>query len=168
MGSVTLSHVIGTTALISVFIVTGMYYNVTYSTFETRVFYVQLEEVANYISSYTIDLVSLCLVTDVNQLIFEELDVPASIKNHLYSISLVQLGENLVVRVYLDAKPNIRKDSTLPWSTDGNLKVYNGTDPMEVPDPNLQLKIEVSSGSNAVAWCLKRGEKITIGLGVTD
>ena len=172
MVSVTLSHVIGTTTLISLFVVAGIYYSITYSSFKTRIIATQLEEIADYISSNVIDLVSLCSLSNLDQLIIKELDILEFVsETYYYNITLVEIKDPntqewlFAIRTYPVSKPTIIKESNLPWSANGNIMVYNGTDPVET---TLHLEVTVSSLTNVVAWCSKSGEKISIGLGVND
>jgi hypothetical protein len=172
MVSVTRSHVIGTTALISLFVVAGIYYSISYSSFKNRIIATQLEEVADYVSSNVIDLVSLCSLSNLDQLIIKELDIPEVVsETYYYNITLVQIKDSntqewlFAIRTYPVSQPTIIKESNLPWVADGNIMVYNGTDPVET---TLKLKVTVSSLANVVAWCSKSGEKISIGFGVKD
>ncbi len=175
MVSVTLSHVIGTTALISIFIVTGIFYSISYSSFENQVIATHLEEVANHISSNVIDLVSLCLLNNQDQLIVEEINVPEHINNHYYGITILQVKDPntqewlFTVRTYLNSKTTIHGESHIPWSAEGNLYLYNGTNSPEISHPPFQPKVNVTSDTtNIVTWCSRAGEKITIGLGVGE
>ncbi|MCK4953332.1 hypothetical protein KAS14_06070 [Candidatus Bathyarchaeota archaeon] len=172
MVSVTLSHVIGTTALISLFVVAGIYYSISYSSFKNRIIATQLEEVADYVSSNVIDLVSLCSLSNLDQLIIKELDIPEFVsETYYYNVTLVQIKDPntqewlFAIRTYPVSRPTIITESNLPWSANGNIMVYNGTDPIET---TLQLKVTVSSLANVVAWCSKSDEKTSIGLGVKD
>jgi hypothetical protein len=152
-----------------------MYYSMSYSAFETRIVETQLEEVVNYISSNAIDLVSLCSLSNLDQLIMEELEVPERVNTNYYNITIERVKDPntkewlFTVRAHLNSQPTILKESNLPWSAEGNLRVYNGTDPLGITDSTLQPELIVSSNSaNIVVWCLKNGEKTTIGLGLKD
>lgn len=175
MGSVVISHVVGTTALILVLAVTGIYYNICYSSLQVEVVATQLEEVTDYVSSTAVDLVSMCSLSVADQLIVKDLKLPERLETFSYTVIIVRSSstdqeELFKVRAYFDSSPSVFKESNLPWSTEGNLKIYNDTDPDTDPrsvDPNLQPAVCLSSFSTDIAlWCMNHGGNVTIGLGV--
>jgi len=175
LGSVVISHVIGTTALILVLAVTGIYYNICYSSLQVEVVATQLDEVTDYVSSTAVDLVSMCSLSVTDQLIVKDLELPERLGTFSYTVTIVRSistaqEEVFKVRAYFDSSPSVFKESSLPWSTEGNLRIYNDTDPNTDPrsiNPSLQPAVCLSSFSTDTAlWCMKDGENVTIGLGV--
>lgn len=165
--SVTISHVIGTTTLIVVFISVTMFYTMAYFSLQTEALAHQLQEVADYVSANLVDLVSLCFISPTDQLLIKGLEMPENIGTDLYIVTLTNTTnpitqENLlVVRAFFNSRPSIYKESLLPWST---VKMWNGTE-----ISGLQPSLSISSGaSNIVAWALKQGDEITVGLGVMN
>jgi hypothetical protein len=153
------------------FIMTGVYYAYSYSSFETRIIAAQLETVTDYISSNIVDLVTLCALSNIDQLIIEGLEIPVHLNTTYFSITLVQVEDHhtheelFSIRTYLDSKPTTLKEATLPWSTYDNLMIYNGTPPT-IDHPTLHPQVTMSSSSESiVVWCLKSEGKTTIGLG---
>ena len=169
MVSVTISHVIGTTTLIMVFIAVTMFYSISYSSLQTQTLARQLQEVTDYVSANLVDLVSLCFISPTDLLLIKGLQMPENIGTYLYSVTLknttnpVTQERLLMVQAFFDSRPSIYRESLLPWSMEGKLKIWNGTE----INQKIQEKFSISSGaSNIVAWALKQGEEITVGLGV--
>jgi len=168
VGSVTLTHVIGTAGLMVVFFAVGSYYSLSYTSLQLQIIAVNLEKISNYVASNVMDMVSLCYMSGVNQVISKRLEIPARIGAYGYNITILQMTgeENFKVRAYLVSRPTIYGESTLPWSTSGMMKIYNGTD-IGIENLSFDPKISVFSGSsNIVVWCLKRDNEILIGLGI--
>ena len=169
--SVTISHVIGTTTLIIVFISVTMFYTMSYLPLQTEALAQQLQEVTDYVSANIVDLVSLCFISPTDQLLIKGLEMPENIGTYLYSVTLknttnpVTQERLLMVQAFFDSRPSIYKESLLPWSMEGKLKIWNGTE----INQKIQEKFSISSGaSNIVAWALKQGEEITVGLGAMN
>jgi len=172
MVSVTISHVIGTTTLIIVFISVTMFYTMSYLPLQTEALAQQLQEVTDYVSANIVDLVSLCFISPTDQLLIKGLEMPENIGTYFYSVTLqnatnpVTQEKLLMVRAFFDSRPTIYRESLLPWSMEGKLKIWNGAG---INNPRLQPRFSVSSGaSNMVVWALKQDEDITVGLGVMN
>jgi len=172
MVSVTISHVIGTTTLIVVFIAVTMFYTMSYFSLQTETLARQLQEVTDYVSANLVDLVSLCFISPTDQLLIKGLEMPENIGTYLYSVTLknttnpITQESILMVRAFFDSRSSIYRESLLPWSMGGKLKIWNGT---MIDNPSFEPKFSISSGaSNIVAWALKQGEEITVGLGAMD
>jgi hypothetical protein len=176
MVSVTISHVIGTVTLIMVFIGVTMFYTLSYLSLQTEALTQQLQEAADYVSTNLVDLVSLCFISPTDQLLIKSLEMPKNIGNNLYSLTLLITTdpitqENvLMVQAFFNSQPYNYMESVLPWSIGGNMKIWNGTTINNLPFPaanQFEPKISISSGgSNLVAWVLRQGNMITVGLGV--
>ena len=171
MSSSVIPHVMGTAMLISLFFVISAYYAYSYSSIQNGVIASQLEEVANYVSSNIIDMVSLTTLSSEDQFLVKDLTVPKYIANNIYEITIERYMEPVTqegvlrVRVYLVFQPSVYGVSYLPWSSEGNIAIFNGTDP-GVPS-YLSPHTSVPSGYEEITiWSLKRGTNVTIGLGI--
>ena len=168
MGSVTLTHVIGTAGLMIVFFAVGSYYSISYTSLQLQIIAVNLEKTSDYVASNVMDMISLCYMSEANQVIFKKLEIPARIGTYSYNVTILHMTEeeNFKVRAYLVSRPTTYGESTLPWSTSGIMKIYNGTD-IGIENLSFDPKISVVSGSsNIVVWCLKLENEIIIGLGI--
>ena len=158
MSSSVISHVIGTAALISLFLIVTVYHAYSYSMIQNGVIESQLEEIAGYISSNIVQLVSLTTLSDEDQFLIKEF----KIQRYVDPISQEEVFR---VRVYLISKSSTYGVSYLPWSEGGSIHIYNGTDP-GIPGSSLSPAVSLSSGYEEICvWSLKRGTEITVGLG---
>lgn len=158
--------------MIVLFFSVGSYYLSSVSSLKNEIISVQLGRIANYIGSDIIDLVSLCYTTNLDQLLIKQLNLPKGLTAYAYDLSLEKIGQSMVVRAYLISDSNIYGEFVLPFSIEGNIKLYNGSDSQienfilsENPSLNPELEI-YSRDANAVVWCAKIGGNITIGLGI--
>lgn len=181
MVHVVIPHVVGTVALITIFFVAGLYYDHVYTSLQTEIAENKLKEVANYVASNIIDLVSLCYSSVGNQSLIKKLSIPESVGKSINTVTLIKRQDPTTqevlfrVRAYLILKQAVFEESELPWTEGGKLKIYTETDPSTHPDSELQHvaepyslepKISVSGGiENFVVWCQMRSENVTIGLG---
>lgn len=174
MVSPTISHLIGTTTLIMIFFTASFFYGNIYSSMQTEVLKIQLQEAANYVSSNLVDLFSLCTLSSTDQLLIKSLDMPANIGDSFFNVTIIKninpetLETSLVVRAILTAGYSATggwaqyNEAPLPWTT---IKIWNGTQIYDLGKLKLRLSIS-SSEPNLVVWALKKGDEITIGLGV--
>jgi len=166
-----ISHVIGTTTLIALFFIVTVYYTYSYSMIQDEVVETQLEEIAGYVSSNIVQLVSLTTLSGEDQFLIKELKIPRYVANSIYEVTIerytdpISQEEVLRVRVYLTSRPSVYGVSYLPWSEGGPIHAYNGTD-LGISESSLSPSVSVSSGYEKICvWALKRGTEITIGLG---
>ncbi|MCD6529291.1 hypothetical protein J7L06_03270 [Candidatus Bathyarchaeota archaeon] len=171
MSSSVISHVIGTAALISLFLIVTVYHAYSYSMIQNGVIESQLEEIAGYISSNIVQLVSLTTLSDEDQFLIKEFKIPKYVADSLYQVTIeryvdpISQEEVFRVRVYLISKSSTYGVSYLPWSEGGSIHIYNGTDP-GIPGSSLSPAVSLSSGYEEICvWSLKRGTEITVGLG---
>lgn len=171
MSSSVISHAIGTTTLISLFLIVTAYYTYFYSMIQSEVIESQLEEIAGYVSSNIVQLVSLTTLSDEDQFLIKEFKIPKYVANSLYQVTIekyvdpVSQNEVLRVRVCIVSPSSIYGVSYLPWSEGRVIRVYNGTDP-GIPESSLSPAVSLSSGYEEICvWSLKRGTEITVGLG---
>ncbi len=164
MPSIVISHIVGTVSLLVVFGIVAASFAINYSILQLQVISYNLQQIADYVSAETCDLVSLCFMSSEDQFIFKELDLPEKIGSEAYMVSIVLLEDRFEVVVNSTVHLSVFGESPLPWSRDGNIRLYNGTNPGITgiaPGESIQ---SISKGT-AVVWCLKDGERITFGLG---
>ncbi len=172
MGSVSLTHLVGTVSLMLIFLSVGSYYSMSIASLKNEVITVQLSKIADYISSDMIDLVSLCYVGELNQLLIKNLTLPAGLTAYGYNMTVEKIGQSMLVRVYLISDSLVYGEYALPWSTESNIKVYNGSDAevencIQSERPSLTPKLQVDNlDTGIVVWCVKIEDQITIGLGL--
>jgi len=168
MGSVVMSHLIGTVSLIVLFSIVGTYCTIYFSSLQPEVLADNLQGVSEYVSAEIVDIVSLCSLCTEDQLLVKKLEVPELIKGNAYNLSITRSESSLEVLAQVSLNPTIFGEALLPWSTEGNIKFFNGTDP-GVNDSRIIPKVSVSSFSeNLAVWCLKRSGRITFGLGLME
>ena len=153
-----LSHVIGTVALISLFFTVGTYYSVTYLSIQNEAMSSQLEEVADYVASTLINLVSLSSLNNQNHNVSIELKLPKHIGDKIYEVVIEEFvdpntNESLFrVRAYLALQPSIYGVSALPWPAEGRIRLHN------------QTEIISSSSEHNIAFSCRVGSEIYFGL----
>jgi hypothetical protein len=175
MVSVSISHLIGTVALMLIFFSIGSYYSMSIASLKNEVITVQLSKIANYIGSDIEDLVSLCYIGEQDQmLLIKNLTLPTGLTSFGYNMTIEKIGQNMLVRVYLISESEVYGEYILPWPTESNIRVYNGLDP-EVENciyserPSLTLKLDVDDlDTGIMIWCVKHEDQITIGLGLMN
>jgi len=177
MGSVVISHLIGTVSLIVLFGIVATNFTIHYSFLQLEILAHNLQEISDYVSSEVSDLVSLSYLGTGDRLIFKELEVPESVNGQPYFLNITR-SQNLI---RVTAQP-IRKDlmrssygeALLPWSAGGNIEIFNETDSVIQEhirsfDPRVDPQTNVTSISkNLIVWCLKEGQKTTFGLGYLE
>ncbi len=172
MGSVSLTHLIGTVSLMLIFFSVGSYYSSSIASLKDEVITVQLSKIANYIGSDAVDLVSLCYINDMDQLLVKNLTLPAGITAYEYNMTVERVGQSMLVRVYMISDSLVYGEYTLPWSAESSIEIYNGSD-AAVEDfvhserPSLAPVLHVDNlDLGIVVWCAKIDDQITIGLGL--
>ena len=157
MVHVVIPHIVGTVALITIFFIAGLYYNYVYSSLQTDVTTKKLKEVADYVASNIMDLISLCYLSSGDQSLNKTVTVPESIGNNIYTIAIANFsdpaaGEVLyVVRAYLTLSPSVYGESELPWTSGGGIRVDSSAS-------------SISAGVGSfIIWCRKTGDTITVG-----
>jgi len=173
MVSVTVAHVIGTVALIGLFISAGMGYSVHFADMREQASAAQLQGIADYVSDVILDIYSIGSSGEGDQLLVKTLSIPSQVSQSSYNLSLVQVFISpseiaFVVLVRLTWNPSVYAESLLPWSgLEGKLSLFNGTLPQGFQSTILQPKLFVLSGVSVPAvWYFKSGPKIILGLGL--
>jgi len=164
MGSVVISHLIGTVALIVLFGIVATNFTIHYSLLQLEVLVYNLQEVSEYVSSEISDMVSLSYLSTGDQLIFKELEVPKNVGGKAYDLQITS-SEGLL-KVVANSSASVYGEALLPWSLAGNIGIFNGTQ----PGGRILARPKVSSASEEtlVVWCLKEGQKIVFGLGYME
>lgn len=175
--STVISHVIGTAALLTIFFSVGSYYQGFYAIMGEKSSIIQLNQVASYISTNFVDVVTLCQTVDGDQFVVKLIDIPYSINDNLYNCSLNLVpSENSNLRLVASInKHNLYGIIDLPWSYNSTMRIYSNE---TIPQPELMVSNQISSNKVAsikavtkdpasfIIWCLKKGNTYTIGFGV--
>ena len=185
MGDSVMPHIIGTTAIITLYFLVGTYYNGFYTQLYSKAYQVQLGQVADYTASNIIDLVTLSQLTEHDHFLIKDVKVPTFIGEKIYNISLITMtpsyGDMELKRVVtqIDAL-NIYTTSDLPWSMNATIEIYTDQPIANPHEGTLELTNHLLSVSDVgrakqidgfasmVVWCSKADGKIIIGLGVMD
>ena len=174
MVSVSISHLIGTVALMLIFFSVGSYYSMSIASLKNEVITVQLSKIANYIGSDIVDLVSLCYISELDQMLIKTLTLPTGLTAYGYNMTIEKIGQSMLVRVYLISESEVYGEYILPWPTESNIRVYNDLDPevenyIQSERPSLILKLHVDDlDTGIMIWCVKLEDQITIGLGLMN
>ena len=184
-GSTVIPHIIGTTAMITLYFLVGTYYNGFYTQLHSEAYKAQLGQVADYIATNIIDLVTLCQLTEHDLFLVKDVEVHTFIGEKIYNISLITMtpsyGDMEIKRVVaqIDAL-NIYATSDLPWSMNATVEIYTNQPIVNPHEGTLNLTSRVLSTSavgraakidgfaSMVVWCSKTDGSIIIGLGVMD
>jgi len=168
MAEVALAHIIGTVMLILIFLSAALFYQQYYFSLRIEAISRQLQEAADYVASNIADLVSLCFINPIDQLVIKTLDLPEKIGEDYYSIIIVKpivsdAGEEIIlVKAYLNSNPYVYGEAILPFAM---INLWDGEE--SIDSSIVQPKRVVSSSTpNSVIWALARNGTITIGLGV--
>jgi hypothetical protein len=175
-----IAHVIGTVSLLMIFFSIGGYYQDYYSLLSQNANEAQLKQVAAYVASNLIDIVTLSQTVPGDQFLIKTIEIPYSINNNLYNISIIVMpsssGSNNVFRIFTTMS-NINEYSVvdLPWSPSTNIQVYTN---QTITRNDIIVYNSLSSNKAAsetiimkepmsfAIWCMKHNNVITLGLGV--
>lgn len=163
-----------------IFFSIGGFYQNYYSILSQSADRAQLKQIASYVASNLIDIVTLSQTIEGDQFLIKSIDIPYSLNNYLYNISISTMpsstGEENVIRIVTSiSKLTDYAVVDLPWTAGGNIKIYtNQTIPRsDVIVTNHQSSNKVASETvlinkpvSTIVWCMKNGDTITIGLGV--
>jgi len=170
--STVIPHVLGTIALISIFLAMEAYYDGFYTKLSEEAYEAQLKQVAEHIASNLIDLVVVAQVAEGEVFMVKRLDIPRFIGGRPYNITLteIQRGEVPLVSIILSMdKADIYASVELPWTADA-VSIYS--DQAVDPPYNMTLTSRLESVDDRggaltiVAWCWRSGDSIVIGLGL--
>jgi len=155
--SPTITHLICTTALITLIFAMQFFYFIVIENVQTETITKELKEVADHVSATFTDLYFLANSSDLNFNLTKELSIPDSIHNRAYMIEILHNDENLAlsIRVKLRDEPSVYQDSKLI----PGLKVDNST--------YLSLVVE-GRERNLLAHCRRFDGEIRIGFELLD
>lgn len=183
--SVIIPHIFGTVAIVTMFFIVGTYYDGFFTTLHSEAYRAQLGQVADYVASNMIDLVTLIQLTEEDQFLVKDIEPTTFIGEKVYNISIITMfpsyGDTEVIRVVtrIDAL-NLYSVSDLPWSLNANIQIYTNqtiVNPYEgvltlsshLPsDAAVSKAAQIDGAASMVIWSSKSGGVITIGLGVMD
>ncbi|MCJ7635909.1 MAG: hypothetical protein MUO21_00295, partial [Nitrososphaeraceae archaeon] len=94
IASSAIAHVIGTVSLLMIFFSIGGYYQNYYSILSQRASEAQLKQIASYVASNLIDVVTICQTVQGDQFLIKTIDIPYSLNNYLYNISLSSMSSS--------------------------------------------------------------------------
>jgi len=167
MDSTVIPHILGTVTLLILFSILGTYYSISYSSLRSEIVASNLQEIAEYVASEIVDLVSLLSLSMGDQLLIKGLQMPEKIGGNIYNLTITKSGDALKVRVYLASNPSVYGESVLPWLVGGYIEPFNGTASFNSTRITPKTTISSASGNPAV-WCMRSLGKITFGLGVME
>jgi hypothetical protein len=141
----------------------------------------QLKQIAEYIGSNLIDIVTLSQTIPGDQFIIKTIEIPYSINENLYDLSLIKtptsrVDVEVVRLISIIVKYNQYSIVDMPWSGDNILIYTNQT----IPRSDVLISNSISSNAAAsqtairkepnkiIVWCLKTDDVIVIGFGVMD
>jgi len=174
------AHVIGTVSLLMIFFSIGGFYQNYYSILSQRADEAQLKQIASYVASNLIDIVTLSQTIEGDQFLIKSIDIPYSLNNSLYNISISAMpsssGEENVIRIVASISKSTEYSVVdLPWTASGSIKIYTN---QTIPRSDVIVTSHQSSNKasseiainkkpvSTIVWCMKNGNMITIGLGV--
>ena len=166
MPSESISHAIGSMSLVVVMILVGAAFAAIGSNSSREAIESQLGDVAEYVASETVSILSILNMTQ-NTTLIKELSIPASVGGQGYTIRFETESGYWVTTARLDAAPTSQRRATLPWKSlgEGSIAVVtNGS------IPGGQIKEFLYSGaSHPAVWCRRSGSGgVEVGLGVID
>jgi hypothetical protein len=172
--STVIPHVLGTIALISIFLAMEAYYDGLYTKLSEEAYKAQLNQVAEHIASNLIDLVVVAQVAEEVFLV-KKLEIPRLIADKPYNITITEMskGEDVsLVSILLSRdRANIYAYVELPWTAEA-ISIYSD---QAVDSPyNITLTTRLESiddlggALSIVVWCWRSGDSIVIGLGLIE
>jgi len=173
--STVIPHVLGTIALISIFLAVEAYYDGFYAKLSEEAYEAQLKQVAEYVASNFIDLVVVAQVAEGEVFMVKRLDIPRFIGGKPYNITLSEIqrrGDVSLVSVILSReRADLYSAVDLPWTADA-VSIYS--DQVIDTPYNMTLTSRLESVDDQggvltiVAWCWRSGDSIVIGLGLME
>lgn len=157
MPSPTITHLICTTALITLIFTMQFFYFIVIENVQTETITRELKEVADHVSATFTNLYLMLNSSDLNFNLTKKLDIPDSVHNRAYTIEILHDDENvaLSIRVKLRDEPSVHQESPLV----SGLKVDSST--------YLSLVVEGRS-RDLFANCRRVGGEVRIGFKLSD
>ena len=164
--SSSIPHVVGTLALLicSIFVVTS--FILLGLAVQIDLVKPQLQEVAEYVASTLVDLITLANQTDAQPLLLvKELKIPSSVAERGFTVTLVDKNGDLYVDVYLTFLTTVSAEAPINVRTAHEVIVRKPPQPPKGFPGNLSMLY--SGLEHPVVWCFKdENGVIYIGLGV--
>ena len=159
----------------------GSYYQNYYLILSQQTYGTQLKQIAEYVGSNLIDIVTLSQTIPGDQFLSKTIEIPYSINENLYDLSLIKtptskVDVDVVRLISIIVKNNQYSIVDMPWSGENILIYTNQT----IPRPDILISSSISSNAAAsqavirkeptkmIVWCLKTNNVIVIGFGVMD
>ncbi len=157
----------------------GSYYQNYYTILSQQTYRTQLKQIAEYVGSNLIDIVTLSQTIPGDQFLSKTIEIPYSINENLYDLSLIKtptskIDVEVVRLISIIVKNNQYSIVDMPWSGENILIYTNQT----IPRPDILISSSISSNAAAsqavirkeptkmIVWCLKTNNVIIIGFGV--
>lgn len=172
MVDVSVSHIIGTAALIGLVISVALAYQIIVGYVENNVFQSQLKQTAEYVSMNIANQISLTEFTYgilSTGTVTKKLDLPKDLSGKTYVVRLISESGNYYVEAQLTQRRELTARAPIP--------IHSTTTPVEIidnitklpenglTDSRVTVVTEVYGGDpNIVIWC-ERLDKLYIGLG---
>jgi len=159
------SHVIGTMALISIMILVGVAFSAVGSNSRGEAIESQLGDVAEYVASETMSLLSMLNMTQ-NTTLIKNVSIPVSVGGQGYTIRFETESGYWEVTARLDAMPQSQRKANLPWKSVGQGSITIVTSGNIAGGEAREFLY--SGASNPIVWCRQsRLGGVEVGLGVT-
>jgi hypothetical protein len=166
--SSSIPHVIGTMALLmcSIFVVTS--FILLGLAVQIDLVKPQLQEVAEYVASTLVDLITLANQTDAQPLLLvKELRIPSSVAERGFTVTLVDESGDLCVHVCLTFLTTVSAEAPINVRTSHEVIMEKPSPPPEGFPEELFRATLYSGLEHPVVWCFKDEKGIIyIGLGV--
>ena len=157
----------------------GSYYQNYYLILSQQTYGTQLKQIAEYVGSNLIDIVTLSQTIPGDQFLSKTIEIPYSINENLYDLSLIKtptskVDVDVVRLISIIVKNNQYSIVDMPWSGKNILIYTNQT----IPRSDILISSSISSNAAAsqavirkeptkmIVWCLKTNNVIVIGFGV--
>jgi hypothetical protein len=172
-----LSHVIGTVALILLTASAASYFAAAVYHIQTEILKQHLTEVANYILTSIIEITVLIRFTDIlnNATIFKTLNLPTDISGYAYIVELKgESGEGAYLHLYISSRRDVEVSLKLPLKiAETNVKIFTVNDEAIILSArNGVIKPSgrvYGGGKNIVAWGWRENTTlIWAGIGTWD
>lgn len=160
MPSPIVSHLIGTTMLLVIMLVISFFFTNFGTVVGIKSVERELNEVAEYIASNIIDLISLANIS-LSDTLSLNIDFPYEINGYGYSINITQESNHYIVITRIEHM-KIEGKAILPFGI-SQIK-FSSLDPGII---GIESKNGLYSGmEKAVIWCKKSGNEIYFGFGL--
>jgi len=126
----------------------------------------QLKETTDRASSQTMSLIVMANSSDAKSLFFyQSIEIPASVANYGYSLSLSMTGGIYNIMAKLDRYNTINVVSSLPFNGTSLGISFDTRDSIQVGPGVLTASYLPSGSTNGVIWCKKVNGAISLGFG---